>query len=235
MTRRYNGREKDLLDQIVELKKRVAALENGPQLRYTSIKGTSGVTFTADPVSGDLTISGTFRAKTAIAEAILFAGATSPGLYLYSLLTDLIPADFYAGAIGSTTRFVSIDGAPPPSGNYTGGRIYMQADSSFPGGSLTLIAPDDHTTQGQALIDMETGTGSGSGALIHITCANDDGTSGQVFIDGSVWLATTKVGFYNATPVTQPNVTGSRAGNAALASLLTQLANLGLIQNSTTA
>ena len=41
-----------------------------------------------------------------------------------------------------------------------------------------------------------------------------------------------KIGFYGATPVTRPTVTGSRGGNAALASLLTQLANLGLITDS---
>jgi hypothetical protein len=45
----------------------------------------------------------------------------------------------------------------------------------------------------------------------------------------------TKVGFYNTTPVTKPTVTGSRGGNAALASLLTALASEGLITDSTTA
>jgi hypothetical protein len=42
------------------------------------------------------------------------------------------------------------------------------------------------------------------------------------------------VGFYNTAPIAKPNVTGSRGGNAALASLLTALANQGLITNSTT-
>jgi hypothetical protein len=45
----------------------------------------------------------------------------------------------------------------------------------------------------------------------------------------------TKTGFYNTTPVTKPTVTGSRGGNAALASLLTALASTGLITDSTTA
>jgi len=43
------------------------------------------------------------------------------------------------------------------------------------------------------------------------------------------------MGFYGATPVAKPAVTGSRGGNAALASLLTQLASLGLITDSTSA
>lgn len=43
------------------------------------------------------------------------------------------------------------------------------------------------------------------------------------------------VTFDTLTPTTKPTVTGSRGGNAALASLLTGLAALGLITNSTTA
>jgi hypothetical protein len=43
-------------------------------------------------------------------------------------------------------------------------------------------------------------------------------------------------GFYGASaPTARPSVTGSRGGNAALASLLTQLAACGLITDSTTA
>lgn len=42
----------------------------------------------------------------------------------------------------------------------------------------------------------------------------------------------TKIGFYNTTPATKQTVTGSRGSNAALASLLTALATLGLITDS---
>jgi hypothetical protein len=44
----------------------------------------------------------------------------------------------------------------------------------------------------------------------------------------------TSVAFHSSTPIAKPTVTGSRGGNAALASLLTALANYGLITNSTT-
>lgn len=43
------------------------------------------------------------------------------------------------------------------------------------------------------------------------------------------------IGFFGATPIAKPNVSGSRGGNAALASLLTSLAALGLISDGTTA
>lgn len=46
---------------------------------------------------------------------------------------------------------------------------------------------------------------------------------------------TTTVGFNNTNPIAKPTVTGSRGGNAALASLLTALANYGLITDSTSA
>lgn len=42
------------------------------------------------------------------------------------------------------------------------------------------------------------------------------------------------VGFYNTAPIAKPTVTGSAGGNVALISLVTQLAALGLITNSTT-
>jgi hypothetical protein len=41
--------------------------------------------------------------------------------------------------------------------------------------------------------------------------------------------------FFGGVGVTKPVITGSRGGNAAVASLLTQLAAIGLITNSTTA
>jgi hypothetical protein len=44
-----------------------------------------------------------------------------------------------------------------------------------------------------------------------------------------------RLGFFGAPVTAKPTVTGSRGGNAALASLLTALANLGLITDSTTA
>jgi hypothetical protein len=44
----------------------------------------------------------------------------------------------------------------------------------------------------------------------------------------------TKYNFSGGTPVEKPTVTGAKGGNAALTSLVEQLANLGLIKNSTT-
>lgn len=48
------------------------------------------------------------------------------------------------------------------------------------------------------------------------------------------WNGTGALGFFGTAPVTKPTVTGSKGGNAALASLLTQLATLGILTDSST-
>lgn len=44
-----------------------------------------------------------------------------------------------------------------------------------------------------------------------------------------------KIGFFTKAPVPQPTITGSRAGNAALASFLTELDTMGMIIDGTSA
>jgi hypothetical protein len=59
--------------------------------------------------------------------------------------------------------------------------------------------------------------------------------AGEVEIDGDLNHDGSNIGFNGATPVAKGTITGSRGGNAALASLLTFLHNRGDITNSTTA
>ena len=66
---------------------------------------------------------------------------------------------------------------------------------------------------------------------------NDGATPVAVFsayIDSEVTPTTALLSFYGAAPTAKPTVAGSKGGNAALASLLTALATLGLITDSTT-
>jgi hypothetical protein len=51
---------------------------------------------------------------------------------------------------------------------------------------------------------------------------------------GELSIQAPKLGFYATSAISKPTVTGSKAGNAALGSLMTALANLGLVTNSTT-
>jgi hypothetical protein len=60
-------------------------------------------------------------------------------------------------------------------------------------------------------------------------------TAAQTFSDDVLLGGSGKqVGFYGTTPAGKPSVSGSRGGNAALTSLLTALANLGLLTDSST-
>jgi len=65
-------------------------------------------------------------------------------------------------------------------------------------------------------------------------CARFQGAAG-VRIDGILEHSGTTLGVFGTSPTTQPTVTGSRGGNAALASLLTALASLGIVVDSSTA
>lgn len=67
----------------------------------------------------------------------------------------------------------------------------------------------------------------GSGVLLE--------ASGDVTIGGALNHDGASLGFFGTAPAAKPTVTGSRGGNAALASLLTELAGLGLITDSTSA
>ena len=54
-------------------------------------------------------------------------------------------------------------------------------------------------------------------------------------VDGAIDHDGSTIGFYGTAPATKQTVTGSRGGNAALNSLCTALAAIGLITNSTSA
>ena len=72
---------------------------------------------------------------------------------------------------------------------------------------------------------------NGGGAPTNLVVSDNMGTAAFGFFGGGAG-AGAKHGFYGSTPATKPTVTGSRGGNAALQSLLTQLASLGLITDS---
>ncbi len=56
----------------------------------------------------------------------------------------------------------------------------------------------------------------------------------RIDAEGALHILADKLAFFGGTPHVKPAVTGSRGGNAALASLITALADLGLITDSTT-
>lgn len=61
--------------------------------------------------------------------------------------------------------------------------------------------------------------------------AVENGTEREVW---RIERSTGNIGFRGSAAIAKPAITGSRGGNAALANLLTGLANYGLITDSTT-
>lgn len=83
--------------------------------------------------------------------------------------------------------------------------------------------------------DDRSGAG-GATCEVNVTTLNlGNPNNTTTFVNGTTLrVLTTNLGFYGAAAVARQTVTGSRGGNAALASLLTALATLGLfIDNST--
>jgi hypothetical protein len=60
------------------------------------------------------------------------------------------------------------------------------------------------------------------------------GTNTFTFVSTGALQVDGDSGFYGTSPIAKPTVTGSKSGNAALASLMTALADLGLVTDSTT-
>jgi len=75
---------------------------------------------------------------------------------------------------------------------------------------------------------------AGSGIVLIGATGDDDMRLTNIEIDGALNHDGSTVGFYNTTPIAKPTVTGAKGGNVALGNLLTALANLGLLTDSTT-
>ncbi|MER5843674.1 hypothetical protein ABT099_25965 [Streptomyces prasinus] len=121
------------------------------------------------------------------------------------------------------------------------------------GGSLSGSLTINTAAVGDALLGLHVGSETfdrarvtsdriewGPGGLARDTnlrrsAANELTTDDALIVSLMLRHLGTTLGFYGATAVVKPTVTGSTGGNAALTSLLSALATLGLITNNTTA
>ena len=118
--------------------------------------------------------------------------------------------------------------------------FYLVGNNPTTSGGIAIAA--DATNQHALLLTDSTKTNfyafdlpTGSGGVLRLRCQSGGVSALDVGTDGSVRHLSTKIGFFGASVAVKPTITGSRGGNAALASLLTALAGLGLITDSTTA
>lgn len=109
----------------------------------------------------------------------------------------------------------------------TSGGVAIAADSV----NQHAVMLTDSTKTNFYAFDLPTG----SGGVLRVRCQSGGFSCFDLGTDGSFRHLSTKIGFFGASTATKPAVTGSRGGNAALASLLTALSGLGLITDSTTA
>ena len=111
-----------------------------------------------------------------------------------------------------------VTGLPITLGN---NQAYRMLDSGAVIRNLATLTASDTVTLGySAAVQTDV-----DGAIVRIRA----GTTTRIRVDS------TGIGLFGATPIAQPTVSGSRGGNAALADLLTELDNLGLINDTTTA
>jgi len=107
---------------------------------------------------------------------------------------------------------------------------------------IDLVGDATYTDYGLRFIREYHASGNGSSRIYHkgtgqveIDAVDGGAVALRVAFTNRIKCDATGIGFFNSATVAKPTVSGSRGGNAALASLLTELANLGLITNSTSA
>jgi len=152
------------------------------------------------------------------------------------------------GDTGALLRFADSEPADYAHGSTSGASIYVKGQTAFAasggnGGSWYFEPGQLDTTGADGFFSLvQPGGVYGTDELR----LGHDGTDGYInAMSGAVSLQAagtekfaidaTGIGFYNTTPAAKPTITGTRSGNAALADLLTDLATLGLITDSTTA
>lgn len=133
----------------------------------------------------------------------------------------------------ATASSFPVDAGFHLSGNARIGLDLSAADFTADQGAIVLAADQriHFDAVNTSYINQPEGTAFGN---TYISYASATSRWGLV-VDGTTMLAasSTTLGFFGSTPIAKPTVTGSRGGNAALQSLLTALANYGLITDST--
>lgn len=160
------------------------------------------------------------------------SGAASQALKLAPAGTDKFPGLFLAPngtpaqnnglGVGNVQSEFSLWGQP--FGSATIRALMLQVGTT--GATLSTVTTDGGVSPELpvTITGYDVTRGTALRTLVEIDPALNEITLGE---------SATHLGFFGATPAAKPTVTGSRGGNAALASLLTAGANLGLWTDST--
>jgi Concanavalin A-like lectin/glucanases superfamily len=202
----------------------------------------TGGTFRATLTTTDLTLTvpvlgpaGSATAPTYSFSADPNTGMHNPGadnLYLATGGTARVLISGSDVSISLPTKFT----ASPASS--LSGAILMTSSIPLMGIEETGAGTDEKVWDFLALsgqLRFRTATDAGAGNVDWLTVDRTGTTVDLITLVGTGVKLNGQVGFQGTAPIAKPTVTGSRGGNAALASLLTELANYGLITDSSTA
>ncbi len=227
-------------DTVTKTDVGLSAVEN---TALSTWAGTSNITTLGTIATG--VWSGTTIAAAKLAAMVASGGSHAPGIvpdppsssgstkYLREDATWAVPAVSAGSAPGSDTNIIyNASGSYTATGRLTWNntsQILTVGDGSSGSGTTNLRAAAGTTLA----LNLKSG-------VKQMQLTFDDTSKTLTFLGSSQVFAisddsTQKIGFFSTaagTPVAQQTVTGSRGGNAALASLLTALANYGLVVDS---
>jgi hypothetical protein len=207
------------------------------ETRLSLIGNSFGGTFTANTVKYCINQSGTCviqlsgnvaSANTGNVYATSFANSTAGFVYAGG-------ADAYVGQPGGAATLSTVTGGVE--------RNRVDANYNYFGGTPFACSMRAYNVAGSGWIDVSGDSGGTNPYIVAAGTGTDVnlnlGPKGAGLVNiksgdsnAKILVSNTGLGFQGTFPLAKPTVTGSRGGNAALASLLTALDNYGLITNS---
>lgn len=177
-------------------------------------------------VTGNTAANGTWKASAVTSTTITLKNFDN---------TDSVGNGSYAGGgtVGSTT-LTSVSDVR----ELHPGMIITLSSGLSASAEIMTVTQDTYPANTGKITVTRAANAAVTGATISAQTATFEETNPSKLTHGTTDVvkagSATTLGFYGATPVARPTITGSRGGNAALADLLTQLAAEGLVTDGTT-
>lgn len=223
----------------------------------SSVTAANGVALGYQCVAGNIGLAVGYIATASGFQSIALGNATASGIASFAIGTSASASGNGGIAIGQTAASAGtgaiaigrqasaaanefVSGCPASQG--------FQITNVYFGSGKVDAAPVSYTINGSGGLGTNiagatlnlgggkaTGNAAGGSVRLQTSTAGATGTVLQTLATVLEAAAGNKLGFFGVAAAARPAAAGSRAGNAALASLLTALVTLGLITDSTTA
>lgn len=200
------------------------------------ITGDLGVSGTLD-VDGDATVDGDFDVD-GDSDLQVVRLTPDPSADPQLLFRANVSRTFWGmgGSDSSTPNFrlFTLDGSLVATEQFEiteTGRVNAKSMEVYSGN--LIVSAGSFTLSGIANLNSDVTVGGTLNVSGFTTISDDVRITQECRIDGILDHNGAAVGFYGSSPISKPTVSGSRGGNAALQDLCSELANLGLINDST--